>query len=117
MRNRKALWAVIAIVAGLYPWTPLPSRAQDGVEELLKNPGFDEELDGQPLGDHVLHVELRDPSGRTVSHYSQNVLAPAGLTALRIPLAVNEATGAWSVRVCDVLTGTAKEIQFQVIVP
>ena len=29
--------------------TPRPSPAQDGAEELLKNPGFDQELDGQGL--------------------------------------------------------------------
>ncbi len=73
--------------------------------------------DGQPLGDHVFHVELRDPAGRTVPHYSQNVLAPAGRCALQIPLALNEAPGAWSVRVCDVLTGTTTDRPFQVIAP
>jgi len=71
--------------------------------------------DGQPLGDHVFHVELRDPAGRTVPHYSQNVLAPAGHSTLRIPLAVNEVPGAWSVRLCDVLTGTTTDRPFQVI--
>jgi hypothetical protein len=27
--------------------------------------------DGKPLGDHVLHVELRSPSGRTIAHYAK----------------------------------------------
>lgn len=70
---------------------------------------------GKTLGDHIFHVELRDPSGRTVAHYTQNVLAPAGRSTLRIPLALNEALGVWSVRVCDVLTGTTRDSPFQVI--
>lgn len=73
--------------------------------------------DGPTLGDHIFHVELRDPTGRTMPHYSQNVLAPAGRSTLRIPLALNEAPGAWSVLVCDVLTGTMAKRQFQVVVP
>ena len=70
--------------------------------------------DGKPLGDHVLHVELRDPDGRTVAHYVKNVLARAGRIALRIPLAVNETAGTWTVQACDVLTGATAERPFQV---
>lgn len=70
--------------------------------------------DGRPLGDHVIHVELRDPAGKLVPHYTQSVLARAGQAALRIPLALNEATGVWSSRACDVLTGTAAERKFEV---
>jgi hypothetical protein len=73
--------------------------------------------DSQPLGDHVFHVELRDPASRIVSHYSQNVLAPAGRTTLRTPLALNESSGAWSAQVCDVLTGTTTDKPIQVIGP
>ncbi|MGI6414993.1 MAG: beta-galactosidase [Thermoguttaceae bacterium] len=70
--------------------------------------------DGKPLGDHVLHVELRSPSGRTIAHYAKNVLARAGRITLRIPLAVNEMAGTWTVQACDVLTGATAERQFQV---
>jgi hypothetical protein len=70
--------------------------------------------EAKTLGDHVFHVELFDPAGQAVWHYTQNVLAPAGNCQLRIPLAINEAPGAWSTRVCDVLTGTVTERRFQV---
>lgn len=99
-------------VTGLEVQTPERTTAGGHVELQCALRG-----DGQPLGDHVFHVELRDPSGRIVSHYSQNVLAAAGRTALRIPLAMNELIGAWSVRVCDVLTGTTAERPFQVLGP
>jgi len=64
-----------------------------------------------------LHVEFRDPAGRIVSHYSQNVLAPDGRITLQIPLALNESPGTWSAQVCDVLTGTTTDRPFQVIAP
>ena len=68
-----------------------------------------------PLGDHVVHVEMVDPAGQTVWHYTQNAVAPAGCCTLQIPLAINESQGRWSVRACDVLTGTAAEMSFQVV--
>ena len=49
MRRGESLWAVIAIAASVWALAPLPARGEDGVEELLKNPGFDEELDGRGL--------------------------------------------------------------------
>ncbi len=73
--------------------------------------------DGPQLGDHVLHVEFRDPAGRILPHYRQNVLAPAGRTTLQIPLALNDAPGAWSIQVCDVLTGTTTDRSVRVTAP
>lgn len=65
---------------------------------------------GKP-GDHVFHVELRDPTGRAVGHYARNLLAPDGTLTTTIPLALNETRGAWTVSVLDVLTGTSATAQ------
>ena len=45
-------WGVLAVSAGLVAMTlvtPRPAPAQEGAEELLENPGFDQERDGQGL--------------------------------------------------------------------
>jgi beta-galactosidase GanA len=70
--------------------------------------------DGPP-GDHVVHVELVDPAGQAVRHYTQNVVASGGCCTLRIPLAINEARGQWSVRAWDVLTGTGAQMSLAVV--
>jgi hypothetical protein len=52
-----------------------------------------------------LHVDVFDPAGNLVPHYSGNVLAPGGATLWRLPLALNDAAGSWIIRVIDPLTG------------
>ncbi|MEN6545050.1 MAG: beta-galactosidase [Armatimonadia bacterium] len=64
--------------------------------------------DGKP-GDHVFHVELISPQGQAVWQYRTNHLAPAGTLNVRLPLALNEARGQWTVKVRDVLTGVEGE--------
>lgn len=68
---------------------------------------------GKP-GDHVVHVELINPQGQALWHYARNELLPGGQGSLRVPLALNEARGKWTVRVRDVLTGTEGEAGFAV---
>jgi len=58
-----------------------------------------------PAGTHVLHVEVTDPSGKTVRYYSGNVIAPGGTAEKAIPFAANDATGKWTVHVKDLLSG------------
>src|SRR5262249_6199271 len=42
---------------------------------------------------HVLHVEVVDPTGAIVAHYSGNLRASGGAAAWDLPLAFNDATG------------------------
>jgi hypothetical protein len=57
----------------------------------------------------VLQVELRDPQGRPAEGLAANVpVGEAGTTWL-LPLAVDDATGRWTVRVTDRLSGGAAE--------
>jgi hypothetical protein len=58
-----------------------------------------------PAGSHVFHVEVMDPAGKIVPHYSGNILAPSGRCDKLLPLAVNDAPGRWVIRVKDVLSG------------
>ncbi|NLF68383.1 MAG: hypothetical protein GX575_04930 [Candidatus Anammoximicrobium sp.] len=92
----------------------VPERATAGASVEL---GCAVRADGQQLGDHVFHVELCDAAGRTVPHYAQNVLAPAGRSTLQIPLALNEVPGAWTIRLGDMLTGSTAERPLQVDAP
>ncbi|MGB8275991.1 MAG: hypothetical protein WCF16_12080, partial [Alphaproteobacteria bacterium] len=63
---------------------------------------------------HVLHVDVVDPSGRTLGHYSGNILF-AGETVMRpLPLALNDKAGTWTVRVEDVLSGQAATAKLEV---
>ena len=59
------------------------------------------------VGDHVLHVELISPRQTAVRHYTRNVLAENGVLGTRLPMALNERVGQWTVCVRDVLTGVA----------
>ena len=65
-------------------------------------------------GDHVIHVELLDPKGQSVWCYAGNELLPAGKGVVRVPLALNDAKGKWTLRVRDVLTGAQSEAKFTV---
>jgi len=69
---------------------------------------------GAKAGDHVIHAELLDPSGRSVWCYARNDLLPGGRGTLRVPLALNDAKGKWTLKVRDVVTGAAGEAKFAV---
>jgi len=58
-----------------------------------------------PAAVHVFHVDVVDPSGKIVSQYSSNLLAPNGHAAKLLPLAVNDSTGKWEIRAKDLLSG------------
>lgn len=58
---------------------------------------------------HWFRVDVIGPDGRAREAYCANVEAPGGKAEVRIPLALNDAAGAWRVRVQDVATGVAAE--------
>ena len=67
-----------------------------------------------PAGSHIFHVEVVDPSGKVVPHYSGNVIAPNGRCDKLLPLAVNDAPGRWVIRVKDVLSGQTQTAAVEV---
>jgi hypothetical protein len=67
-----------------------------------------------PATNHVLHVDVINPSGQTVDYYSGNLLAPEGHAGKVLPIAVNDPAGRWEIRVRDVLTGQSRTSAFEV---
>ena len=67
-----------------------------------------------PAANHVLHVDVVNPSGQIVGYYSGNLLAPEGHAAKVLPVAVNDPPGRWEIRVRDMLTGQSKTTAFEV---
>ncbi|KPK79180.1 MAG: hypothetical protein AMJ81_13675 [Phycisphaerae bacterium SM23_33] len=63
---------------------------------------------------HVLRVDVLGPDGSLRTYYSRNLDAAGGEAEMTIPLALNDATGAWRLRVKDIATGTTAEKTFQV---
>jgi hypothetical protein len=61
-----------------------------------------------PAAMHILHVEVTDPTGQLVRHYSGNVRAPLGHAVWELPIAHNDATGTWHLRVHDLLSGQTR---------
>jgi hypothetical protein len=53
----------------------------------------------------VYRIAVADPEGHPVAWLSGHQLAVHGRLQRRLPLAVNEQTGRWSVKVTDILTG------------
>jgi hypothetical protein len=68
----------------------------------------------RPAATHVLHVEVSNPSGQIVGHYSGNLSAPGGRAAKLIPIALNDPAGRWEIRVKDILTGQSSVSAFEV---
>ena len=64
---------------------------------------------------HVLHVEITDPTGRVIPHYSGNVFAGAGGISRRLPLALNDPLGTWRIRATDTLSGGTATWDLEVI--
>jgi hypothetical protein len=53
----------------------------------------------------VMHLDVIDPEGNSVAHYSGNALVPGAATAKVAPLAVNDKAGGWKLRARDILGG------------
>jgi hypothetical protein len=62
-----------------------------------------------PAATHVFHVDVIDPTGKTLDYYSGNILAVHGHTAKLVPFAFNDAQGKWTVRAKDLLSGQVRE--------
>jgi hypothetical protein len=50
-----------------------------------------------------------EAAGKPLPCYASNLVAARGQTVCRIPLALNDPTGAWRIRCRDVATGTKAE--------
>ena len=58
-------------------------------------------------------VDVVTPAGAVAEHYCGNVLVKDGQGSIRIPFALNDPKGKWTVRVKDVATGQASELTIE----
>lgn len=70
-----------------------------------------------PAALHVYRVEVLDPVGATLPHYSANLIAPAGRGTIPLPVALNDPTGRWQIRVTDRLSGISISAAIEVAGP
>ncbi len=89
----------------------LPERAHRG--EVLEGRVALQTAGGAPAP-HVLLVQVLDKHGAPLHVFEQKLWAHKGAAALHVPLAYNEAPGAYTVRVQDIPTGVVGEATFTV---
>ena len=97
--------------------TPLPRLLVDGPGQVQAGQtaefhvGYER---GESASIGVLHVKVIDPSGRIVPCYSGNMLISGLNASFRIPLAQNDPTGIWTIRMTDLLSGKTSLSKLQV---
>jgi hypothetical protein len=64
---------------------------------------------GKPVDRSVVRVEVFDPTGKLVRHYSTNVTVVDGGARFEIPFALNDPAGRWRLRARDVVSGLTAE--------
>lgn len=67
-----------------------------------------------PVGLHVFHLEVIDPTGHPAREYDANLLAPGGQVAGRVELGLNARPGPWQLTLRDVSSGAIATATIQV---
>jgi len=67
-----------------------------------------------PAEHGVIHLDVTDPEGGTIAHYSENLLVDGAVTTKLVPLALNDKTGVWRLRVVDLPSGGTATAELQV---
>ena len=67
-----------------------------------------------PAQIHVFHLDVIDPTGKTVDYYSGNLRASGHRAGKLIPVAHNDPAGTWTLRAKDILTGQSASAAFEV---
>jgi hypothetical protein len=68
-----------------------------------------------PAALQILRLEVTDPAGRLLRHYSGNLTGSGGTIDQPLPLALNDPVGDWKIRVTDVLSGQVAEATLEVV--
>ena len=63
---------------------------------------------------HTVRAEVTDGAGKYRRFYRYCIASPGGKGRGEIPLALNDPTGTWKLRLTDVATGVAAEVRFGV---
>jgi hypothetical protein len=113
-RLKLELGPVEPVLLGLAekPLAP-PSIAGPGRAHLGEIVEFQVRSDS-PAEHGIIHLDVSDPEGRTIAHYSENLLAPGGMTTKVLPLALNDKTGVWKLRATDLPSGGTATAELQV---
>jgi len=126
VRGQKDLGTARSTAAVLSPWEPLVyTRAMSAL------PAFAIQLPGRVVtgteleiqltsnGPHpegttrVVHLDLLKPSGEVYNLYSRNLMVTTQSSTFNIPLALNDPTGNWTVKISDLMTGSSVQQTFQ----
>jgi hypothetical protein len=104
---RLSLDAVAPTVLAVAP-RPLPAPTIAGPSSLHLGALGEFRLalaEGADAALHVFRVDVIDPAGNVVAHYSGNLVAPGGDAVHILPLALDDPPGTWQIHVTDVLSG------------
>lgn len=67
-----------------------------------------------PADKHIYRIETAGPDGKILRQYSGNVMTKGESASHRVPLAMNDVQGRWTVRTTDVLSGQTQSVSFDV---
>lgn len=67
-----------------------------------------------PAKQGVIHLDVADPEGGTIAHYSENLVVDGGETTKVLPFALNDKTGVWKLRATDLPSGGTATAELQV---
>ena len=67
-----------------------------------------------PAALDVIHLDVIDPEGNTVGHYSGNLLVSQQSTTKILPFALNDKVGVWTIRAKDILSGATVTAEIEV---
>ena len=65
--------------------------------------------------DHIVRVEVRDPTGSLCLPCSRNIATKAGRAQVTLRLALNERAGRWTLNVRDTVSGKTAEAPFTIV--
>jgi hypothetical protein len=69
------------------------------------------DVNGNPVDQSVVTVEVYDPAGNPVHYYSKNLDIRDGIARIEIPFALNSPLGKWRIKVRDVVSGLTHELE------
>jgi len=124
LRNGRALGFVDRLALELGPVDPVilglseiplapPSISGPRYTHLGSNPEFFIHSD-LPAALDVVHLDVIDPEGSIVAHYSGNLSVTRGAASKLLPFAVNDKPGIWTIRARDLVSGATATAELKV---
>ena len=70
--------------------------------------------DDKPAGLHCVCIELLNPAGNVMKHYSRNLLTRKASVSFSFAPALNDSAGTWQLRATHIATGRTVTVPFDV---